>query len=163
MADLAFDVFLAFHVAAGLTCVVTGVLAFTSQKQPGRHTWSGEIYYWAFAVVFVSATVLAVLRWSTDAYLFVLGVVAFGFATLGFAARTIRWTGWLPAHITGMGVSYIVLLTAFYVDNGPHLPLWQLLPPIAFWLLPSFIGLPLLFRALASQRGKQVAKESGLQ
>jgi hypothetical protein len=39
------------------------------------------------------------------------------------------------------------LLTAFYVDNGPHLPLWQLLPPIAFWTLPSLFGLPLLLRA----------------
>jgi hypothetical protein len=42
-----------------------------------------------------------------------------------------------------------VLLTAFYVDNGPRLPLWKELPPIAFWTLPSLIGLPLLARALA--------------
>jgi hypothetical protein len=27
------------------------------------------------------------------------------------------------AGVTGMGISYILLLTAFYVDNGPHLPL----------------------------------------
>jgi hypothetical protein len=162
MAELAFRAFLAFHVVAGLTCVVTGNLAFTSKKQPWRHSWSGTIYYWSFAVVFVSATALALLRWSTDAYLFVLGVVAFGFATLGFVARTVCWTGWLPAPIVGMGVSYIVLLMAFYVDNGPHLPLWQLLPPIAFWLLPSLIGLPLLFRALVSLQGKRAAKELGL-
>jgi hypothetical protein len=34
----------------------------------------------------------------------------------------------LSVHVTAMGVSYIVLLTAFYVDNGPHLPLWRSLP-----------------------------------
>jgi hypothetical protein len=26
-------------------------------------------------------------------------------------------------HINGMGLSYVAMLTAFYVDNGPHLPL----------------------------------------
>jgi hypothetical protein len=41
------------------------------------------------------------------------------------------------------------MLTAFYVDNGPKLPLWQLLPDIAFWVLPSLIGLPLIARAIA--------------
>jgi hypothetical protein len=47
-----------------------------------------------------------------------------------------------------MGASYIVLLTAFYVDNGPKLPLWDRLPNIAFWTLPMLIGLPLVVRAL---------------
>ncbi|SFO35748.1 hypothetical protein SAMN04489713_105223 [Actinomadura madurae] len=39
-----------------------------------------------------------------------------------------------------MAVSYITLLTAFDVDNGPRLPLWKLLPPITFWFLPAAIG-----------------------
>ena len=26
-------------------------------------------------------------------------------------------------HIMGMGTAYVAMLTAFYVDNGPHLPL----------------------------------------
>jgi hypothetical protein len=47
-----------------------------------------------------------------------------------------------------MAVSYILLLTAFYVDNGPHLPQWRSLPPLGFWLLPSFVGLPFLILAL---------------
>jgi len=47
-----------------------------------------------------------------------------------------------------MGASYVLLLTAFYVDNGKSLPLWRELPPIAYWLLPAAIGLPLIIRAL---------------
>ena len=47
-----------------------------------------------------------------------------------------------------MGASYILMLTAFYVDNGKNLPLWKELPEIAFWLLPSAIGLPLIIHAL---------------
>jgi hypothetical protein len=51
-----------------------------------------------------------------------------------------------------MSASYILLLTAFYVDNGKHLPVWQRLPHVAYWLLPSAVGLPLVARALARHR-----------
>ena len=54
----------------------------------------------------------------------------------------------LSVHVTGMAFSYILLLTAFYVDDGPHLPLWRALPPWALWLLPSLVGLPILIWAL---------------
>jgi len=47
-----------------------------------------------------------------------------------------------------MGLSYILMLTAFYVDNGKHLPLWKELPQIAFWLLPSACGVPVIAWAL---------------
>jgi hypothetical protein len=46
------------------------------------------------------------------------------------------------------GPSYILLLTAFYVDNGKSLPLWKDFPPIAYWLLPAAVGLPLIIQAL---------------
>jgi hypothetical protein len=101
------------------------------------------------AVVFVTATGMSMLRWSQDAYPFVLGSAAFGAACIGFAARRRRWRGWTTAHVVGMSVSYIVLLTAFYVDNGPRLPLWKALPPLAFWIVPRLIGLPIMARVLA--------------
>jgi hypothetical protein len=63
-------------------------------------------------------------------------------------ARRRRGVGWLRVHITGMGLSYILLLTAFYVDNGKSLPLWKELPTIAYWLLPAAVGLPLIIRAV---------------
>jgi len=44
------------------------------------------------------------------------------------------------------------MLTAFYVDNGPHLPLWRHLPTWAFWALPSVVGVPLIMRALRQKR-----------
>ena len=40
-----FDIALAFHIAAGLTCVITGALAATTPKRPGRHTLSGRIFF----------------------------------------------------------------------------------------------------------------------
>jgi hypothetical protein len=143
-----FAIFLLLHVPAGLVCVVTGAVAAVSRKRRGRHPRFGTIYYWALGVVFVSATGLAALRWTEDRHLFALGTIAFGVATVGYLARKVRWSGWTSFHILGMSLSYIVLLTAFYVDNGPHLPVWDRLPAIAYWTLPSLVGLPLVIRAV---------------
>ena len=145
---LVFGLVLLVHIPAGLTCVVTGAVALLSRKQRGRHPTFGEVYFWALAVVFVTATVLAAMRWTESAYLFVLGAIALALASVAFCARKRRWPGWLTVHLVGMSLSYIVLLTAFYVDNGPKLPLWDRLPTIAFWVGPSIIGLPLLARTL---------------
>jgi hypothetical protein len=69
-------------------------------------------------------------------------------ATVGRTALRRRWRHWVRLHITGMGLSYILMLTAFYVDNGKNLPFWRELPQVAFWLLPAVIGIPLIARAL---------------
>ena len=145
---LVFGPVLLMHVPAGLTCVVTGAVALLSRKQRGRHPAFGEVYFWALTVVFVTATVLAAMRWAESWYLLVLGAIAFAFASVAYSGRKKRWPGWLTVHMVGMSLSYIVLLTAFYVDNGPKLPLWDRLPTIAFWVGPSIIGLPLLARTL---------------
>ena len=76
-------------------------------------------------------------------------MVAFAAGSLGYLARRRRWRGWLRVHLLGMSGSYIALFTGFYVDNGPRLPLWNRLPTIAFWLLPSLVGIPLIARAMA--------------
>jgi hypothetical protein len=119
-----------------------------SPKRSGRHPTFGTIYYWGLVVVFVSATGLSVVRWAEDYHLFILGLLAFIAASVGRAARRQRWPRWARVHITGMGLSYILLLTAFYVDNGKSLPLWRDLPSITYWLLPAAVGLPLIVYAL---------------
>lgn len=63
---------------------------------------------------------MSALRWPEDAYLLALGTTALGFASIGFAARKVRWNGWRSFDILGMTLSYVVLFTAFYVDNGPQ-------------------------------------------
>jgi hypothetical protein len=146
--DPIFLALLAFHIPFGMACVVTGIVAMLSEKRPGRHPTWGTAYYWCLLAVFMSACALSALRWAEDYYLFFLGSLSFAAAWFGRTAHQRRWHGWVRLHITGMGLSYILLLTAFYVDNGKSLPLWQELPPIAFWLLPSVIGLPLIIYAL---------------
>jgi uncharacterized membrane protein len=140
---------LSFHVLAALGGVVTGIIAMLSQKHPGRHPRFGTLYYWCLSVVFLSATVLAAMRWSHDAYLFFLGVASFSAATVGRAARRGRWRGG-PIHISGMGLSYVVMLIAFYMDNGRSLPVWKEFP--AYWLIPSAVGVPLIVGAVLRYR-----------
>src|SRR5689334_18465098 len=120
------------HILAGLVCAITGIVAMLSEKRAGRHPVFGTTYYWGLSVVFASSAVLSILRWPEDNPLFALGTLAFAAATLGRSARRRRWRGWARVHITGMGTSYVLLLTAFYVDNGKSLPLWRDLPAIAY-------------------------------
>ena len=145
------------HFAIALICLVAGAAAMLSPKAPGRHPIFGTMYYWCLAVVFASATALAITRWKEDYHLFLLGALAFGVASAGRAARRGLWRGWVTWHITGMGLSYIVLLTAFYVDNGKSLPLWKQLPPISYWVIPTAVGLPLIARALRQYRGASLS------
>jgi hypothetical protein len=147
-----FDVALACHIAAGLTSVITGALAATAPKRRGRHPLSGRIYFWSLAVLFASATTMAVMRFAQNWHLLLIGTVAFAAGSLGYLARQRRRPGWLRIHIPAMGGSYIALLTGFYVDNGPHLPLWDRLPSLGYWLLPSLVGLPLILRAMTRRR-----------
>jgi len=143
---------LAAHVLAGLTCVVSGALAATARKRPGRHPTAGRVYLWGLTVVFVTASVMAAIRWRQDRHLFVIAVVAYALGLFGWQMRRRRRAGWPPWHAIGMGGSYIALLTGFYVDNGPQLPLWRLLPHWAYWVLPSAVGIPLIWWALGRFR-----------
>jgi hypothetical protein len=147
-----FDVALGFHIVAGLSCVLTGALAATAPKRPGRHTLAGRVFFWSLAVVFASSTTMALLRFAQDWHLLVIGTVAFGAGSLGYLARRRRRPGWQRVHIPAMGGAYIALFTGFYVDNGPHLPVWDRLSSLAYWTLPSLVGAPLILRALASRR-----------
>ncbi len=147
-----FLAFLAVHVLAGLTCAVTGAAAALTRKGSGRHRRLGGLYFRAACVVFATALVLAGLRWPHDNYLAALGTVSFAGGLVGYLARRRRWRG-DRAHILGMGTSYIALLTAFYVDNGKQLPLWDRLPTIVYWLGPALIGVPLMIRAVRKRKG----------
>jgi uncharacterized membrane protein len=136
------------HVLAGLACIIAGLVAMLNAKGRGRHSNFGTIYFWCLSVVSASAGSLAAVRWAEDYHLFFLGMLSFAAAFWGRTALRRRWRNWASQHATGMGASYILLLTAFYVDNGKNLPLWKQLPQFAFWLLPSAIGIPIIVYVL---------------
>jgi hypothetical protein len=147
-ADPTFLAVVGIHILLGIACTVTGAVAMLSSKRVGRHPRYGSIYYWCLAGIFLTATGLAAVRWAEDYHLFVLGAMSFGAASFGRQARRDRWHSWVRLHIVGMGTSYVLLLIAFYVDNGQQLPVWKDLPYFTYWLLPLVIGIPLIVRAL---------------
>lgn len=136
------------HVLFGLTAVIAGAVAMLMNKGRGRHSNWGTIYFWLLFGVFVTMSALSFMRWAENFHLFILGALSFGSAYFGREATRRRWQQWAKLHLSGMGASYIFMLTAFYVDNGKNLPLWKELPQIAFWILPGAIGIPLILRAL---------------
>lgn len=153
-ADPVFLAFLAVHVIAGLTAVLTGAIAALTRKGSLRHIRAGRGFYWAITVVFLTAAALTIMRWRQDYHLLIIGAVAFAAATTGYLHRRRHRPG-DTAHILGMGIGYVAMLTAFYVDNGPHLPLWDRLPPLTFWFLPAAIGLPIISRAVLAARRRE--------
>lgn len=152
-----------FHILLGLTCVVTGFVAMMSRKGHGRHSKFGTIYYWCLLAVFASATALSVMNWAENYHLFIIGALSLATAFLGRAAARQPLPGRrLDLHVTGMGLSYIFMLTAFYVDNGKNLPLWKELPAIVLWLLPAVVGIPIvahvLFRHPLLRQSKDITR-----
>jgi uncharacterized membrane protein len=138
----------AVHVLLGLAGAVTGLVAMLSAKGPGRHPRFGTLYFWLLTLLFLSATALSVMRWAHAYHLFILGALAFVAAFVGRAARRRRIRAWARVHIAGMGSSYVLMLVAFYVDNGRQLPPLNQLPPWAYWALPASVGVPIIVWAL---------------
>lgn len=146
--DPLFLLALGAHVAAGLTAVVAGAVAAFSRKAAGLHPRCGLIYCWGILWIVISSVVMAAVRWPNDTHLVVVDFVGFTAATTGVIVRVRARSKWRRLHLVAMGVSYVALLTGFYVDNGPHLPGWKVFPRWSFWVLPSVIGAVLVLRAL---------------
>jgi hypothetical protein len=138
---------LAVHVPAALAAVVLGAVAALSRKGSRRHVRAGIFYFRALAIAFLTASILAVMRWREDYHLLLIGVVSFAAACYGHLYQGRHRPGHRP-HIAGMGLSYVAMLTAFYVDNGSQLPLWNRLPHVMYWVLPIAFGAPIIVRAL---------------
>ena len=136
----------ALHIAAGVIAVIAGAAVMLMRKGTGRHRRVGWVYLSALGVILVTMVVMVVIRWPLNLHLLALGSVSLAAATSGVLNRRRHWSdSW---HIIAMGSSYIAMLTAFYVDNGPRLPVWNLLPDWAFWVLPTAVGAPLIWRAV---------------
>jgi uncharacterized membrane protein len=136
------------HIPLGLACVILGVVAMLLQKGRGRHSSFGQLYFWCLLALFVSATLLSIMRWAENYHLFILGALSFASAWGGRTAIRQRRRHWVELHIAGMGFSYVFMLIAFYVDNGKQLPVWKNLPAFTYWLLPLVLGTPIIVWAL---------------
>lgn len=138
----------AIHIMFGLAAIVTGATAMLLLKARGSHSSFGIAYFWCLFGVFITMTALALAHWQEDYDLFILGGLSFSAAWLGRTALLQRWHQWPRWHLVSMGASFILMLTAFYVDNGKNLPFWRNLPQITFWFMPTVIGTPIILYVL---------------
>jgi len=141
-----FKLFLVIHIVTGVICLITGLLAGFSKKRRGKHTFYGEIYHGSYVLVFITAVVMSILRWSESAYLFYIAIFSYSLALLGYIAAKKRWKNWLGSHIGGMLGSYIGIATATLVVNAKNIPIINNLPILLVWFLPTIIGTPIIIK-----------------
>jgi hypothetical protein len=154
---LSFFLPLVVHALAGLTMGVTGVVAFRAPKRRGRHHRWGHTICGLHRGVFhgdhpvcpaVGRRRQPLLHGADRVWLRACWLRG---TTLSSGTWLMRLLGkqWVVAHIVGVIGSYIVLWTAFYVDNAHLIPGLNQLPPLTFWVLPTMIGIPFIVRSIS--------------
>src|SRR6476659_4224782 len=89
---------LAVHVLAGAMCVVSGALAASARKRPGRHPRAGTVYVCGLLVLVSTAGVLAIVRWPHDVQLLLIACVTATFGGTGWWLGRRRTHGWMRWH-----------------------------------------------------------------
>ncbi|WP_332262450.1 DUF2306 domain-containing protein [Paenibacillus sp. GSMTC-2017] len=139
-----FSFFLIIHIVAGSICLLSGAVAIFARKRKGVHTKIGELYHACYLIVFITAIVMSIMRWSQLQYLFYIAIFSYSLALYGYLAKKFRWKEWLRKHITGMLGSYIGVITAVLVVNGEPVSYVTGLPYLSLWFIPTIIGTPLI-------------------
>lgn len=135
---------LAAHVALGTAGLILGPVAMAARKLPGLHTKAGEAYHWVMLGVCASGAMLAILDWRRIWWFSLVAVGSYAFALLGYVAAKRRWNGWLQAHITGQGGSYIAMVTAVLIVNWETLTGTRGVASPWAWALPTVVGTPII-------------------
>jgi uncharacterized membrane protein len=137
-------VLISLHIPAGLVALTAGVVAMLSRKGAWWHRRAGVVYLVSIATIAVSAAGLVLTRGPQFSHLLMFAGFAVALAFGGYLMRQINQ----GVHISCMGLSSVVIVTAFYVDNGHKLPFWNQFAEVVFWVGPIAIGLPIIIRAL---------------
>ena len=74
----------------GLLCVDAGLIAMLCNKRPGPHPKAGSANYWSLLVVFITATIVSILRWDENYHLFILGLLGFAAASSENSSSRLR-------------------------------------------------------------------------
>lgn len=146
--DPVFLAFVVVHILISLVAVVFGLFAMLSDKRKRRHSKFGKVYFWSMLLSFCTVVILSIMRWPHNIHLLSIGIFAVGSTTAGYWFAKNQRVNRRRFHTVCMGVSYILLMTGFYVDNGKNLPFWRQFPQWFFWAFPSVVGVPIIFWAL---------------
>jgi uncharacterized membrane protein len=147
--DRVFLGFVVVHILVSLVCAASGVVAMLSEKGKSRHIVYGKIYFVSMISAFVTVVILSTMRWAHNRHLLIIGTLAVVCTHLGYRSAKSKKSKWTRLHTTWMGLSYIFLMTGFYVDNGKNLPFWNQFSGTFFYVFPAAIGIPIIVYVLA--------------
>jgi hypothetical protein len=97
-------VLLALHVAAGIVSFVAAPIALMLRKGAAGHRLFGKIFFYAMTVVFITACIVALVRWNL--FLLMIGVFSYYGVVSGYRAlfhkqlhlgRGLTWVDWAAA------------------------------------------------------------------
>lgn len=143
-----FLIFIGIHIILGLTCTISGIVAMMSKKGRGTHSKAGKIYYWGMTALFTTVIITSIMRWPYNIHLLIVGTMAYFFTFLGRRIARKQKANWTRLHTICMGISFVLLMTGFYVDNGKNLPFWNQFSYLFFWIFPTAVGIPIIIYAL---------------
>jgi hypothetical protein len=146
--DPAFLVLVVAHIVISFVAVASGLLAMLSEKTSRKHRINGRIYFLSITTSFITIMTLSLMRWSENTPLLIIGVLTFALTFVGRQLSKIKSNGWTRLHTICMGLSYVLLLTGFYVDNGKNLPFWRMFPIWFFYFFPPLVGIPIIISVL---------------
>jgi hypothetical protein len=139
------------HVATGVIAWIVGAVALWTNL-PGRQSRGAlAMFHWSVLAVAVTASVLVAYRPAQLWWLWLLAILSYGLALLGYVAPRDRSLGWLRLGIHCQGGACIALVTATFVVSVDGLT------RIAAWSLPTLLGVPLLelwYRRAAALRAQ---------
>ena len=144
--ELVFKIILAGHIATGTLGLILGPIAMFARKAKGLHTKVGAVYHWNMLAVCVAGAALAVLHWEKSKYFLAVAAFSYANALKGYLAARAnpRKPDWLRDHISGMGGSYIALVTALVVVNRDNLPVIRDMAWYVPWIIPTLVGSPII-------------------
>jgi hypothetical protein len=132
------DAVLWVHVAAGVVAWITGAVALWRNMPRRRSRRALAAFTWSVLAVAVTASVLVAFRPAELWWLWLLAILSYGLAVLGYLAPRERSLGWLRLGIHGQGGACIAVVTATFVVSVDGLT------QVAAWTLPTLVGVPLL-------------------
>lgn len=125
-------IMLIIHIITGFAALATGFISMLNRKGAKRHRLTGKIFFTAMTGVFISATIIAVIKGL--AFLFMVGFFSYYLACSGYRilylkklhlAQKPKWLDWLISGIGVLaGLGLMIFSIRWFSERGP----WGLVP-----------------------------------
>ncbi len=139
---------LILHITSGFTALVSGGIASATRKGGSGHRSSGKWYFWAMTGVFITATILGILK--SLAFLFMVGFFSYYFVVRGYRSL----------YLKGLGRTQKATVLDWFISSsallfGISLIVWAVLQfrsGNSFWPVPLAFGTTSLLFSLGDVR-----------